>query len=351
MSSLSGRKALAVFLSVMITMAYMPLNFAGIARAADNVAASIGSEQYASLEEAFEAAGQGDVIKLESDVSEQATIEVGAGKTVTLDLNGHSVETGLKQEGRHYYFIDNYGTFTLKDSAGGGSVTARGIENLEGGSMTIESGTVTACDTNGGAAIWNVGSLVVNGGTLKATYAGSASDKYGAGCLNNSGTATINGGTFDSVNLRTYAIISTGSITIEDADVTGAHGGLAVDGGTAIVNGGSFTSTEYYGLYVSNDAAKAGVSVNGGTFEGKTTAVWIGSDVNSSVDSRIEITGGTFVNGLKVQNNVEDPGIVITGGTYPNTDVEQYLANGLKLSDNGDGTYTMNDTNWYNYCK
>ena len=185
MTSLSGRKALALFLSVVITLAYMPLNFTGTAYAAENAAASIGQTQYQTLDEAFEAAQSGDTIKLESDLSGQTTIEVAAGRTLTLDLNGHSVEAGLKSTDRHYYLIDNYGTFTLKDSAGGGSITARGIENLEGGNMTIESGTVIACDTNGGAAVWNEGTLAVSGGTLKVTHVGSSGDTYGAGCLNN----------------------------------------------------------------------------------------------------------------------------------------------------------------------
>ena len=190
--------------------------------------------------------------------------------------------------------------------------------------MTILSGEIIAIDSNGGAAIWNDDNLKISGGKLKATHVGSPKDTYGAGCLNNGGTAVIDGGTFESVNRRTYAIISSGNITLNNNPiVTGAHGGLAIDSGTAVVNGGKYTSTEYYGLYVSNDARgvdpeKAAVTVNGGTFTGKSYSVWIGSDVNNPVDSVIEINDGIFNNDLMVQKNVEDDaGIFVKDGLYP----------------------------------
>ena len=191
--------------------------------------------------------------------------------------------------------------------------------------------------------------MYFNDGVLEAEYAGAAVGSSGPGCLNNSGTATITKGSFISQSVRTYAIISTGSITIDpasDSDVTvnGVHGGLAVDAGTAIVNGGSYASTNYYGLYVSNDGTgtdpeQAQVVVNGGEFTGKTSSVYVGSDVNESVNSTIEINGGTFNQKLTVQNNVvEDSGIEVSGGTFAE-DPTPYLAESATIVDNGGGTY------------
>lgn len=316
------RKLLTAALVLIIALALFP-SFA----LADGPVAAIGSTQYDSIQDAVDAAGKGDVVTLIGDVYLTETVNVAEGKDITLDLNGKKI-TVYKDEsaGRSLYAINNYGTFTLIDSVGNGSITARGIQNLENGNMTVETGKIIACDTNGGACIWNEANVVINGGTFETLHVGSASDNYGVGCLNNSGTALVTGGTFNDVNKRTYAIISTGHIEITPAEgktvtVNGAHGALAVDSGTAVVNGGSYTSTDYYGLYVSNDGRGedpmiAAVTVNDGTFIGKAYSVWIGSDYNDPVNSTIQINGGTYEKPINTQENTRENAIIVYGGTF-----------------------------------
>lgn len=316
------RKLFTAALVLIIALALFP-SFA----LADGPVAAIGSTQYDSIQDAVDAAGKGDVVTLIGDVNLTETVNVAEGKDITLDLNGKKI-TVYKDEsaGRSLYAINNYGTFTLIDSVGNGSITARGIQNLENGNMTVESGKIIACDTNGGACIWNVANVVINGGTFETLHVGTANDNVGIGCLNNSGTALVTGGTFNDVNKRTYAIISTGHIEITPAEgktvtVNGAHGALAVDSGTAVVNGGSYTSTDYYGLYVSNDGMGedpmiAAVTVNDGTFKGASYSVWIGSDYNNPVNSTIEINGGTYENPINAQKNTRENAIIVYGGTF-----------------------------------
>ena len=205
------RKLFTAALVLIIALALFP-SFA----LADGPVAAIGSTQYDSIQDAVDAAGKGDVVTLIGDVYLTETVNVAEGKDITLDLNGKKI-TVYKDEsaGRSLYAINNYGTFTLIDSVGNGSITARGIQNLENGNMTVESGKIIACDTNGGACIWNEANVVINGGTFGTLHVGSASDNYGVGCLNNSGTALVTGGTFNDVNKRTYAIISTGHIEMK----------------------------------------------------------------------------------------------------------------------------------------
>ena len=287
-------------------------------------------------------------IVLENDIYLENTVIIPEGKSITLDLNGKQIT--VKKNGlRSLYAIDNNGSFILKDSIGGGAITARGIENLETGNMQIDSGIIIACDTNGGAAIWNDGDLTINGGSFKTTYEGLPSDTYGPGCLNNGGKAIINGGIFSSVSRRTYAVISTGNIELNnEPQVIGAHGGLAIDAGTATVNGGNFESTEYYGLYVSNDGTgmdpeQAQVTVNNGVFTGKTYSVWIGSDVNNPVNSTIQINGGTFNKSLSVQSNVEEnAGIKVYGGKFI-SDVTQYTMPGYICQMQDDYYYVLKE--------
>lgn len=263
------------------------------------------NESYASLKDAFGAATDGKTVKLLGDVYLTETIVVEAGSETIFDLNGKNI-TVQKNGERSLYAIDNYGTLTIMDSLGTGSITARGVENLGSGVMTVNSGKIISCDTNGGASIWNEATLYVNGGTFGTVHVGSPNDTYGAGCLNNTGYALITGGTFDSVNRRTYAIISTNEMEITPAEgkevnVFGAHGALSSDGGTLVVNGGNYSSSDYYGLYVSNDGfgadpIQAAVTVNGGTFDGANYSVWIGSDYNDPVNSTIVINDGVFKN-------------------------------------------------------
>ena len=86
-----------------------------------------------------------DDVTLGADAMLSTPVVVPAGRTVTLDLNGKKLSTAVKSgselETRHYSAVDNYGTFTLTDTRGGGLIVARGIENLRNGIMTIEDGT------------------------------------------------------------------------------------------------------------------------------------------------------------------------------------------------------------------
>lgn len=294
-------------------------------------------------------------IKLLGDIEIKGYVPVLEAQNVTFDLNGSTLSTALQQEGRHYYAIDNYGTLTIMDSSadGSGTIRARGIENLGNGKLTVDSGTIVSIDKNGGACIWNEADLVVNGGTFKTEHVGSSGDSAGVGCLNNSGKALITCGTFEDVNKRTYAVISTGNIEITPAEgkeviIHGAHGGLGVDSGTAVVNGGSYNSDEYYGMYVSNDGKgkdpeQAAVTVNGGTFNGNTYSVWVGSDVNDPVNSTIAITNGTFKKPLNAQDNTRDDAIEISGGAFSEIVPDKYCAEGYApvRTPNEDGNYTV----------
>lgn len=285
------------------------------------------------------------ILDIRTDVEIESTIEIPEGVSVILNLNDNAIIVPEPVNNRSLYAIDNYGDLTIE----GGTISARGIENF--GKMTINDIDLTNRDTNGGAALWNEGDLVINGGIFKTTYEGTVQASSGPGCLNNRGNCTINKGTFKSVNNRCYTIISSGDIEIPDGTevtVNGAHGGLAIDSGHAVINGGVYTSTNFYGLYVSNDGTgtpeKAQVIVNGGSFTGKVTSVYIGSDSGRPVDSIIDINGGIFNNKLVAQSNViEGAGIKVYGGFFKEYVTNEYCAPGYICTDepNEEGFYTI----------
>ena len=331
------QKLLSKLLAIAMVLTLLPAGVFAEDAGNTNVA-EVGGTEYATLQAAVDVADK-KTVKLLENVELSTALKISADKTVTLDLNGKKLTTTTQSsnKSKHYYAIDNYGKFTLKDSSTeqSGEIRARGIENLESGKMIIESGTIVAIDTNGGAAVWNNADLTINGGVFKAEYEGASNDQYGPGCVYSDGTVLVTGGTFESANKRTYAFVSkTGTVTITPAggktvNISGAHGGLGIDGGTAIINGGNYSSSEYYGLYVSNDSCTANVTVNDGSFTGKTYSVLIGSDGKNPVDSTLTINGGTFGKPIKEQENAAGK-LKVTGGTF-SSDPSDYLADGYKF--------------------
>ncbi len=208
-------------------------------------------------------------VTLNEDLKLNSPLIVPAGEVAVLNLNGHNIIATEKQEGRHHYAIDNYGTLTIK---GEGAINARGVENF--GTMTIDGNvTITNVDTNGGAAIWNEGNIVINGGTF-TTNAEAGEGSYGGALSTQEGaTAVINGGTFVANSQLTYAICNYGETTINDATVKGKHGAVAAAEGAnikTVINGGTFSLME--NPAVSDHCVYYVSDIKGGSFTlGKNT--------------------------------------------------------------------------------
>lgn len=209
----------------------------------------------------------GENVKLMADITLAEPLQITKNANAIVDLNGKTITAALKQEGRHHYAIDNYGTLTL---AGEGAINARGIENF--GTMTINGNiTITNVDTNGGSTIWNEGNLVINGGTF-TTNAQAGAGSYGGALYTEEGhRAVINGGTFIANSQLTYAICNYGETIINDAVVKGKHGAVAADSGAVtVIKGGSFELMENPG--VSDHCAYYVSEIKGGKFTlGKNT--------------------------------------------------------------------------------
>ena len=220
--------------------------------------------------------------KYESD-GRKAGMYVPADAVVAIDLGGQTLEAdpdavALAVAGE--VIITN------------GTIGTRSIVVEAGGKLTIEDGvTVEATAADGGAAIRNKGGIVVvNGGTFKALNGDNGSDqKYEPGCVYNAGSMVINGGTFTAQS-SAYAIISSGTLTINDATVTASRGCVAVDAGDCVINGGTFTVTgessivsSAYVVYFA-EANQSTCTINGGTFSGEKCADIFSSD--AIVDNR-----------------------------------------------------------------
>ena len=131
------------------------------------------------------------------------------GKTVTIDLNGHTLSRSLTAADADGQVIAvmNSGKLTIKDSdeygngkiTGGNAYQGGGIYVYSGCELTIEGGIITGncayqiaeggCGFGGG--VENHGTMTMTGGTITGNFAG----QYGGGIYNAEGaTLTLTGG-------------------------------------------------------------------------------------------------------------------------------------------------------------
>ena len=318
--------------------------------------AQVGETKYATLQEAAYAATAGQTVTLIHDVDMTPLngnrilrgIEIGEGKDVVLDMNGHSI-LGVNANGGNIQVTS--GKLTLKDSkenstgriytetpyavSGSSFVYSTPIINVTDGEFVMESGHIytvipenTAYNGQYGVGAWGSSKVTINGGTIESGWYAIA----GNGNETKSTTITINGGTL--VSTIDYAIYhpQSGTLTINDgAVVYGAAGAIAMKRGNLVVNGGTLTSkgvgdTGTWGDGTGNLKSAAlnfcapygdvAATIKGGTITAEGDAVLIDA----------QPTEGKTVT------------LAIEGGTY-SSDVSKYCSPGFTATPNGDGTY------------
>lgn len=292
------KKVLATILALVMALSVTTMAWA------DDVA-KIGGTGYATLQEAVDAATNGQTtIVLQSNVVLTASLNVAAGKTVTLDLNSCKITADMN--GPH--MICNAGNLTITDSS----------ENKTGEIAKI------GAETNFGYVIENHGTMTLDRCKISSTSVKSSAIENGwyTASANTAGTSC--------------------TMTIQNAEVVSvnAAGGLYTvkndDYGVMVINGGVFT----------NGVAGAGavlnwndLTINGGTFTGASAVRTLKSGSSDFETGKSQIKNGTFNGGIDTLDGYKTGiTIAVTGGTF-STDVTEYLAEGKILQKNGD-TYT-----------
>ena len=304
--------------------------------------AKIGETEYATLAEAVAAGGE---IILMVDITADEMITI-AGKTITLDLNGHTItaDTGVS----YVLWIQNSATVTIVDSGENGGIVnnnAYGYAILNQGTLTINGGTFV-----GDTALWNgydtINSVAtINGGVFE--FNGNPGEGFSVG---NSGTLNVKGGqikdwvhsfgtlTVNGGNIE-YIYVSPSSnsmLSVAEAKTTitgGSIHSLEVDSGNVTtIKGGSFTS-EPSAEYVEDGATitvdgKEMIKTESGLVE---PVAKIGDTPYTSLAAAIEV-GGT-IELLKDVTLTE--GVTVPAGKTVVLDL-----NGKTVS------YTSNATNW-----
>ena len=300
---------------------------------------SIGDVTYGSLREAVEAAGKNAVLTLIDNVTVNAMVTIPATKTLTIDLNGKSMSMAEEIVATNY-IISNLGTLTIKDSVGGGSVTARGIYNgyaadgsaVPTAKITVSGGTFNAMGTNGGAGIFNYGQATVNGGTFVSVGGYSLNNQLGA-------TMTV----AEGVTANNGIYCSGATLTVNGGDITGNRSGCHVIyawNSTVTINGGNFYNNNSGNATVMVAGSSAAV-INGGTFgiaDGRVEGngnTWTSCLLDTANTATLTVNGGTFNGGFRVQAGAT---MTINGGFFNDVVGSGYGINGT-LAVQG-GTYT-----------
>lgn len=320
--------------------------------------AQVGETKYASLQEAINAATAGQTVTLIHDVDMTPLngnrilrgIEIGEGKDVVLDMNGHSI-LGVNANGGNIEVTS--GKLTLKDSKENstgriytetpynvsGFLYSTPIINVTDGEFVMESGHIytvipenTAANGQYGVGAWGSSKITINGGTIESGWYAIA----GNGNETKSTTITINGGTL--VSTADYAIYhpQPGKLTVNDgAVIYGQAGAIAMKKGELEVNGGTLTSKGKgnTGNWGDGTGGLGNAALNFCKPYGNVSATIKGGTITAEGDAVVidaKPTAGKEVT------------LAISGGTY-SSDVSQYCVEGFTATPNTDGTYGISE--------
>ncbi len=262
----------------------------------------------------FNDAADGATVPLGCDVTivaaDELPLEVSAGRFITLDLNGHTLEvTGTYD---HAGIAVPAGTGLEIIGSGGALIATGGYygagigggNGADAGTIAIAGGTVTATGGYYGAGIGGGsggggGSIAVTGGTVTATgfYYGAG---IGGGRSGGGGSIALTGGTVDAV----------ASISGEDPGTAAAIGGGLSGAGGEITIGADTGGPVHV-------TARGGALANavGGGQGGVLGDITVGVTGTLTLESEIAVpSGGTITN----SGSIRGTGPLTGAGTIDN---------------------------------
>lgn len=256
--------------------------------------AEVGGKGYSNLQEAINAALDGETVTLLTDATEDVTI---AGKNITLDLGGKTLTN--TNAGKATLTIAKGATATVKNGSIVGGADFYTIQN--NGTATLKDVTATAGNT-GSSMLDNWGTLTIESGSYSGGLNVVKSDE--------GSTLAINGGKFE----LSYASSQ-------------GYTGVIFNYGNATITGGEFVCNAPYKKWAHPQVVVTGV-VDGHS-------------------SSMKIMGGSFTNTFKdtVQNIFHGVGkatsdnFEVSGGTFNKSVPSSYFADGLTCAKNSDGAY------------
>ena len=312
-------------------------------------------DSFEKLKAAIEAAEAGETIKLDADITGDVVVPEDAN--ITIDLNGKEITNS----GGHT--IMNNGTLTIEGEGTVDNITHGKAALYNKGTVTLNGGTFDRTKENGKDdktpdgnsyyTIKNVGNMTINEGVNVLTAKGNgelgrfsslvANGYYNGTTYDNdkgeeNPTLIINNGTF-SGGLNTIKNDDRAELTINNGTFKNFYQATVQNHNIATINGGTYkaasdassTGKETYGVYNCGCGANIDLgtlTVTGGIFEGADYAI---ADV-SSQPAIVNISGGCFsgAKGAIVKGTNSNATISISGGTFSDKPANAYVAEGYK---------------------
>ena len=222
-----------------------------------------------------------------------ATGDITISGTVNLCLNGRTLDLD-----GHHFIVNSGGSLTICDCGSGGTITdglaqQGGAVLVDGGSLTLHSGSITGNTASGGTGAgskygdrYGGGAVCVNGGTFTMTGGYIENNTANVTMKNDGGGAVlINSGSFN----MSGGFITGNSVTVtENGDTTG--GGVYVNSGTFTMTGGTISG---------NSAAYGGgVTVFKGAEEGTSSFTLSGApDISNNTVGESKTASNIYLNG------------------------------------------------------
>lgn len=248
----------------------------------ENAAASVGGQNYRTLQAAIDAASNGTTVVLKKNVVE--TVRVPAGKELTLDLAGKNIQNGA--DNKNAVIVS--GKLTIQDS------TATTQPQVNASEVTYVSGKITGVNT--ALAAVNGGEIIVENGSFECT---GNMGVYAQGNLTTSGEA-----------LRSKITVKGGYILAQEyaASAQGRGAELNIEGGilkakdNAVIGGNGTKKGD-------KDYGGTTINISGGTMIGTIqSSGYIACGVYHPQEGTLNITGGKF----QIENGV---GILVRAGS------------------------------------
>ena len=245
-------------------------------------------------------------VYLEKDATRDDYLDIEAGHTLYLCLNGKKLESSLTSSdawqgmsqvinvsnGAQFILCDCKGSGTITHSSGakgkgvrvGGSDTAAATFSMYGGTISGNHTDANCWGPDGAGVEIQNGTFTMYGGTISDNHAEYAGSNYGGGgvCAQTSGTFTMYGGTINNNHSATDA----GGVMVWGGGAMNIDGGTIRDN-TADEAGGGIRTNSYKFIISGNSVIENNTAVKGG-------GVYYGSSSNTmTISESARISGNT----------------------------------------------------------
>ena len=249
------------------------------------------------LRAVIDATGSNKSVKMTADITLSSRLVIDNGKTVSIDLNGHTLKRTMEAaaDDGNVIYVSEGGTLIISDGGGSGQITGgwakEGGAIYNAGTLNIQGGAITYNKASSqGGGIWSKGTLTLSGGTVSHNEAPST------GGIDNTGTMTMSEGTVSNNKSTTWGgggIANHQTMTISGGKITSNE---TVAEGGGIWNEGTLTMSNFIvNLNTARDAAgiwnEGTINMKGGNIVNNETSEAGAGGIANQSNATLNIDG------------------------------------------------------------